>query len=202
MKRHTLPAGALAAALALFALRQGAPNAAPASSGTSAPAPGTPQSQSVPAPSAASQSAAGGTEEAEVLLYIGTGNSYAQYTASVPAPAQPGDVIAAIGQLTGWDCTLAGPVEQGDGFVKVCFAQQSALFAGPPEPQKDEFHMYDAGQMCLTFLDSVARTLQANVPGKDGRALDVYYLPESGVGDLVLESIGLAIPQNTPYKAA
>ena len=116
--------------------------------------------------------------------------------------AQPGDVIAAIGQLTGWDCTLAGPVEQGDGFVKVCFAQQSALFAGPPEPQKDEFHMYDAGQMCLTFLDSVARTLQANFPGKDGRALDVYYLPESGDGDLVLESIGLAIPQNTPYKAA
>ena len=92
--------------------------------------------------------------------------------------------------------------EQGDGFVKVCFAQQSALFAGPPEPQKDEFHMYDAGQMCLTFLDSVARTLQANFPGKDGRALDVYYLPESGDGDLVLESIGLAIPQNTPYKAA
>lgn len=97
---------------------------------------------------------------------------------------------------------LAGPVEQGDGFVKVCFAQQSALFAGPPEPQKDEFHMYDAGQMCLTFLDSVARTLQANFPGKDGRALDVYYLPESGDGDLVLEGIGLAIPQNTPYKAA
>ena len=120
----------------------------------------------------------------------------------MPAPAQPGDVIAAIGQLTGWDCTLASPVEQGDGFVKVCFAQQSALFAGPPEPQKDEFHMYDAGQMCLTFLDSVARTLQANFPGKDGRALDVYYLPESGDGDLVLESIGLAIPQNTPYKAA
>ena len=199
MKRHPLPAGALAAALALALA---ACSAAPASSGTSAPAPGTPQSQSVPAPSAAPQSAAGGAEEAEVLLYIGTGNSYAQYTASVPAPAQPGDVIAAIGQLTGWDCTLASPVEQGDGFVKVCFAQQSALFAGPPEPQKDEFHMYDAGQMCLTFLDSVARTLQANFPGKDGRALDVYYLPESGDGDLVLESIGLAIPQNTPYKAA
>ena len=133
MKRHTLPAGALAAALALALA---ACSAAPASSGTSAPAPGTPQSQSVPAPSAAPQSAASGAEEAEVLLYIGTGNSYAQYTASVPAPAQPGDVIAAIGQLTGWDCTLAGPVEQGDGFVKVCFAQQSALFAGPPEPQK------------------------------------------------------------------
>ena len=116
MKRHTLPAGALAAALALALA---ACSAAPASSGTSAPAPGTPQSQSVPAPSAAPQSAAGGAEEAEVLLYIGTGNSYAQYTASVPAPAQPGDVIAAIGQLTGWDCTLAGPVEQGDGFVKV-----------------------------------------------------------------------------------
>ena len=194
MKRHTLPAGALAAALALALA---ACSAAPASSGTSAP-----PSQSVPAPSAAPQSAASGAEEAEVLLYIGTDNSYAQYTASVPAPAQPGDVIAAIGQLTGWDCTLAGPVEQGDGFVKVCFAQQSALFAGPPEPQKDEFHMYDAEQMCLTFLDSVARTLQANFPGKDGQALDVYYLPESGDGDLVLESIGLAIPQSTPYKAA
>lgn len=199
MKRHTLPAGALAAALALALA---ACSAAPASSGTSAPAPGTPQSQSVPAPSAAPQSAAGGAEEAEVLLYIGTGNSYAQYTASVPAPAQPGDVIAAIGQLTGWDCTLAGPVEQGDGFVKVRFAQQSALFAGPPEPQKDEFHMYDAEQMCRTFLDSVARTLQANFAGKDGQPLEVYYLPESGSGDLILENIGLAISPKTPYAVS
>ena len=195
MKRNAT-AALLCAALLAGALAACGQGAAPSAGGSA------PQSQSVPAPSAAPQSAASGAEEAEVLLYIGTGNSYAQYTASVPAPAQPGDVIAAIGQLTGWDCTLAGPVEQGDGFVKVCFAQQSALFAGPPEPQKDEFHMYDAGQMCLTFLDSVARTLQANFPGKDGRALDVYYLPESGDGDLVLESIGLAIPQNTPYKAA
>ena len=111
-------------------------------------------------------------------------------------------MIAAIGGLTGWDCTLACPVEQGDGFVKVRFAQQSALFAGPPEPQKDEFHMYDAEQMCRTFLDSVARTLQANFAGKDGQPLEVYYLPESGSGDLILENIGLAISPKTPYAVS
>ena len=128
--------------------------------------------------------------------------SAAPSSSSVPAPAQPDEVIAAIGELTGWDCTLAGPVEQGDGFVKVRFAQQSALFAGPPEPQKDEFHMYDAEQMCRTFLDSVARTLQANFAGKDGQPLEVYYLPESGSGDLILENIGLAISPKTPYAVS
>ena len=45
--------------------------------------------------------------------------------------------------------------------------------------------MYDAEQMCRTFLDSVARTLQANFAGKDGQPLEVYYLPESGSGDLI-----------------
>ena len=195
MKRHTLPAGALAAALALSLA---ACSAAPSSTGESAPA-GQSAAQSA-APQ--SQSAASGSEEAEVLLYIGMRNSYAQYAASVPAPAQPDGVIAAIGGLTGWDCTLACPVEQGDGFVKVRFAQQSALFAGPPEPQKDEFHMYDAEQMCRTFLDSVARTLQANFAGKDGQPLEVYYLPESGSGDLILENIGLAISPKTPYAVS
>ena len=193
MKKLLLHAAALAAALALSLA---ACSAAPSSTGESAPA-GQSAAQSA-APQ--SQSAASGSEEAEVLLYIG--NSYAQYAASVPAPAQPDGVIAAIGGLTGWDCTLACPVEQGDGFVKVRFAQQSALFAGPPEPQKDEFHMYDAEQMCRTFLDSVARTLQANFAGKDGQPLEVYYLPESGSGDLILENIGLAISPKTPYAVS
>ncbi len=195
MKKHLLHAAALAAALALSLA---ACSAAPSSTGESAPA-----GQSTSASSAAPQSqSAASSEDAEVLLYIGMGSSYAQYAASVPAPAQPDGVIAAIGELTGWDCTLAGPVEQGDGFVKVRFAQQSALFAGPPEPQKDEFHMYDAEQMCRTFLDSVARTLQANFSGKDGQPLEVYYLPESGSGDLILENIGLAIPPETPYAVS
>ena len=195
MKKLLLHAAALAAALALSLA---ACSAAPSSTGESAPA-GQSAAQSA-APQ--SQSAASGSEEAEVLLYIGMRNSYAQYAASVPAPTQPDGVIAAIGGLTGWDCTLACPVEQGDGFVKVRFAQQSALFAGPPEPQKDEFHMYDAEQMCRTFLDSVARTLQANFAGKDGQPLEVYYLPESGSGDLILENIGLAISPKTPYAVS
>ena len=62
--------------------------------------------------------------------------------------------------------------------------------------------MYDAEQMCRTFLDSVARTLQANFSGKDGQPLEVYYLPESGSGDLILENIGLAIPPETPYAVS
>lgn len=189
MKKILLFALAAALLLALAACR--APGASYSAS--------VPESQST-AQSAISQSqSASGSAQAEVQLYIGMGGSFAEYTACVPAPAQPGDVIAAIGQLTGWDCTLARPVEQGEGFVKVCFSQQSALFAGPPQVQKDEFHMYDVNQMCLTLLDSVARTLQANFAGKDGEPLAVYYVPESGTGDLIVEQAGLTVPQDESY---
>ena len=77
MKKHLLHAAALAAALALSLA---ACSAAPSSTGESAPA-----GQSTSASSAAPQSqSAASSEDAEVLLYIGMGSSYAQYAASVP----------------------------------------------------------------------------------------------------------------------
>ena len=37
---------------------------------------------------------------------------------------------------------------------------------------------------------------------KDGQPLEVYFLPESGSGDLILENIGLAISPKTPYAVS
>lgn len=55
----------------------------------------------------------------------------------------PENLIAAMGELTGWDLTLSedDPVTTGKGGMTVSFAPESAIFTGPPEEQKDEFHM-------------------------------------------------------------
>ncbi len=195
--RKSFHTGALAAmlcaALALTACQ------APDASSSGVP---VPESQSTAQSTPSQSQSASDSEMVEIPLYIGMGDTFTEYSASVSAPVQPDDVIAAIGALTGWDCTLAKPVEQGDGFVKICFSQQSALFAGPPQVQKDEFHMYDASQMCLTLLDSVAHTLQANFSGKDGQALAVYFVSENESSELILEQAGLSIPQNEPYQVS
>ena len=82
------------------------------------------------------------------------------------------------------------------------FAETSALFQGPPDPQKDEFHVFDAGQLSQTILDSIQKTLQnwAVVPGLgDPASVDVYFCGPDG-GDLVLENIGVTIPCTEPYS--
>ena len=59
--------------------------------------------------------------------------------------------------------------------MSVCLSSESSLFTGPPDPQKEEFHMYDAGQLAETILDSIQKTLQKGFvlePG-DPDALDI-----------------------------
>ena len=41
------------------------------------------------------------------------------------------------GDLTGWDLSLDGPVLRDSSGITVTFAEECALFAGPPEPQKE-----------------------------------------------------------------
>ena len=104
------------------------------------------------------------TETKVPTLYIGTydaeGNgSFQEFPFVSSGEVTPENLIAAMGELTGWDLTLSedDPVTTGKGGMTVSFAPESAIFTGPPEEQKDEFHMYSSDQLCYTSLTASRR---------------------------------------------
>ena len=134
-------------------------------------------------------------------LYIGMDGQFKEYPLELAEEITPEALVAGISGLTGWNLDLAGEITDGKGGMTVMFAETSALFVGPPDPQKDEFRVFDAGQLDQTILDSVQKTLQnwAVVPGVgDPDRLDIYFCGPDG-GDLVLENIGVTIPHTEPY---
>lgn len=80
----------------------------------------------------------------------------------------PEILIAGIADLTDWDMTLAEDVITGRGGMSVCFADSSALFTGPPDPQNEEFFMFSVDQLAQTILDSTQKTLQMGFTGEGG----------------------------------
>ncbi len=138
------------------------------------------------------------------VLYIGTkAGGFREYPLEHEGELTPEALIRGIGDLTGWDLTLAQPVTDGKGGMSVCLADSSALFQGPPEPQKDEFHMYSAEQLAETILDSIQKTLQnyyVIAPG-DPDNLDIWYYRE-GEKPLELPELGLSWPLEEPYQWA
>ena len=100
-------------------------------------------------------------------LYIGMDGQIKEYPLEAAEEITPEALVAGISGLTGWNLDLAGEITDGKGGMTVMFAETSALFVGPPDPQKDEFRVFDAGQLDQTVLDSVQKTLQnwAVVPG-------------------------------------
>lgn len=134
-------------------------------------------------------------------LYIGTRNAgFAEYSLTYEGDLTPEILIQGIAEQTGWNLTLAEPVTTGKGGMSVCLSKESALFAGPPEPQKEEFHMYSADQLAETILDSIQRTLQKGFTGEGGDpdALAIYYYTE-GEQPLELPELGLSWPLDEPY---
>lgn len=135
-------------------------------------------------------------------LYIGTkANGFTEYPMAYEGELTPELLIQGIADLTGWNLTLAEPVISGKGGMSVCLSSESALFTGPPDPQKEEFHMYDVGQLAETILDSIQRTLQKGFvlePG-DPENLDIWYYME-GEKPLELPSLGLSWPIDQPYQ--
>ena len=134
-------------------------------------------------------------------LYIGMDGQFKEYPLEAAEEITPEALVAGISGLTGWNLDLAGEITDGKGGMTVMFAETSALFVGPPDPQKDEFRVFDAGQLDQTILDSVQKTLQdwAVVPGVgDPDRVDIYFCGPDG-GDLVLENIGVTIPHMEPY---
>lgn len=152
---------------------------------------------------------AGQTSQAQmVTLYIGMDDHFQQYQEEydgmlneqgmVPAEG----VVAEMAELTGWNLDLAGEITTGKGGITVTFGETCALFSGPPQEQKDEFHVYDSYQLDETILDSVKKTLQnwAVVPGQgDPDSVDVYYCGPDGK-DLVLINSGWTISSTQPYE--
>lgn len=138
----------------------------------------------------------------EAILYIGTRDSgFTEYSMTYGGSLTPEILIAGIADLTGWDMTLAEEVTTGKGGMSVCFADSSALFVGPPEPQNEEFFMFSAEQLAQTLLDSTQKTLQMGFTGEGGDpdALDIYYYME-GEKPLELPDVGREWPLDQPYK--
>ena len=138
------------------------------------------------------------------MVYIGTkANGFTDYPIVYDGDLTAEKLIQGIADLTGWDLTLAEDVISGKGGMSVCLSSESSLFTGPPDPQREEFHVYDVGQLAETILDSIQKTLQEGFTGEGGDpdALDIWYYME---GDLPLELpiLGLSWPIDQPYQWA
>ena len=134
------------------------------------------------------QQASGNTDKEKVSLYIGTEDNFKTYEVEISGEVTPDALIAAMGELTGWDLSLADTVTTGKGGMTVCFASASALFTGPPEPQKEEFQVYDAEDFSFMILDSIQKTLRAYFDPEHVDAMDIYYCMD---GDRPLETCKL-----------
>lgn len=142
------------------------------------------------------------TEEQTATLYVGTESAgFREYSMTYEEGLTPELLIRGIADLTGWDLTLAEAVTSGKGGMSVCLSNESALFIGPPDPQNEEFHMYDSAQLAQTVLDSIKKTLQMNFIGEGGNpdSLDIYYYME-GEQPLTLPDLGLSWPLDQPYQ--
>lgn len=142
-------------------------------------------------------------EKAKATLYIGMDETFQEYPLEYTGELTPEALIEGIADLTGWDLTLADSVTTGKGGMTVCFAKTSALFVGPPDPQKDEFHMFSVEQLDQTILDSIKKTLQNNFVDSslgDPDSLPIYYCME-GEQPLTLPNVNVTIPMDQPYES-
>ena len=136
------------------------------------------------------------------IVYIGTkANGFTDYPMTYDGELTPEKLIQGIADLTSWDLILAEPVISGKGGMRVCLSSESALFTGPPDPQREEFHMYDVSQLAETILDSIQKTLQEGftMEGGDPDALDIWYYME-GDQPLELPILGLSWLIDQPYQ--
>ena len=85
-------------------------------------------------------------------LYIGENGQFKEYPYTFSEKPTPDQLIQAIADTTGWNLTLADVTTSGKGGMTVSFSKECALFTGPPQQQKEEFHMYDAEQLDRTIF--------------------------------------------------
>ena len=156
-----------------------------------------------PAPPASEPADPTPTEgEQTATLYIGTkANGFTEYPMTYEGELTPEKLIQGIADLTGWNLTLAEPVTSGKGGMSVCLSNESALFTGPPDPQKEEFFMFGLDDLAETLLDSIQKTLQEGftLQGGDPDALDIWYYME-GEQPLELPGLDKYWPIDQPYQ--
>lgn len=189
----------------------GAPATASQPEETPSPVPSDPSEAESVAGQDPSQEPAEEAEEAsepaaeqKATLYIGTrAQGFTEYPMTYEGNLTPEMLIQGIADLTGWNLALEEPVISGKGGMSVCLSESSALFEGPPEPQKEEFRMYSAEQLAETLLDSIQKTLQEGftLEGGDPDALDVWYYLK-GENPLALPELGLSWALDQPYQWA
>lgn len=143
------------------------------------------------------------TESTSTTIYIGTlGGTMEEYPCDSSDNPTPEMVISTMAGLTGWNLDLADKVTVGEGGMTVCFAKTSSLFVGPPEPQNEEFMVFDGEDLTRKILDSIQYTLQHNFVDSelgDPESLDIYFSME-GNQPLELPLIGKTLPIDQPYK--
>ena len=135
-------------------------------------------------------------------IYVGTrAAGFTLYPLTYEGTLTPEILIQGIQDLTGWNLTLAESVISGRGGMSVCLSEESSLFTGPPDPQKDEFHVYDGEQLAEMILDSIQKTLQNGFTGEGGdpEALDIWYYMQDN-HPLTLPNLGLSWPIDQPYQ--
>ena len=134
-------------------------------------------------------------------LYIGMNGEFKEYPLEAKEEVNYYTLVAGIAELTGWNLDLESAVE-GNGKIVISFADTCSLFVGPPEEQKEEFRVLDAGQLDQTILDSIQHTLQYNFvdPEKgEPSSLDIYYCDAAGES-ITIPGPDVTIPMDTPYS--
>lgn len=140
--------------------------------------------------------------EQTATLYIGTkAKGFTEYPMTYEGELTAETLIQGIADLTGWNLTLAEPVISGKGGMSVCLSNESALFTGPPDPQKEEFFMFGLDDLAETLLDSIQKTLQEGFTLEfgDPDALDIWYYME-GEQPLELPDLDKYWPIDQPYQ--
>lgn len=102
-----------------------------------------------------------------------------------------------LSDLTGMDFTITAS-KTDDGLI-VDWAADSTLIAGRDDrEQKEDFRFYDYDSMSWFMMDSLWRTLTANLDAEN-----IFYTMDSG-RNLVLEKMSpaITIPADTPYMGS
>jgi hypothetical protein len=109
------------------------------------------------------------------------------------------DIADALTELTGIDFSLNSAMPNpGLSVLTLDFSSKSALTAGPPEPQKEEFHMYDRDSLVFFMLDSLYFSIIKNMPLWGDERHDVYFT--LGGAPILTESMG-ELP-DAPYTGS
>ena len=139
--------------------------------------------------------------ETTVTLSIGMEGMVKDYPYTISGKLTAEKLIAGIAEMTGWNLDLADIVTSDKSGMTVCFANTSAIFAGPPESQKKEFMVYDQEELILTILESIKETLQNNfsdTTSESSSSLDIYFCGENNT-ELEFGEIAKYVPLQEPY---